>query len=271
FVGAAHTTGWPVAEGGSQAITDALATLLRELGGTIETGCRVTSIDDLPASRVVMLDVAPLHAIEIVGSRMPGRVRRAYRRWKHGPGVFKVDFVVDGGLDWTNEACRRAVTVHCGGTLEEIAAAESDIHAGRMPDRPFVLVGQQYLADPTRSEGDHHPIWAYAHVPSGHTGDATDAVLRQIERFAPGVRDRIVAIGTRSPADYERDNPNYIGGDIATGANSPLQLAVRPRAALDPYRIGDGIYLCSAATPPGAGVHGMCGAHAAESALRALW
>lgn len=270
FVGASHTTGWPVAEGGSHAITNALASLLRELGGIIETGVDVASLDALPPSRVVLLDVAPRHAIDIVGDRMSASVVRSYSRWKYGPAVFKVDFVVDGDVEWTNESCRRAGTVHCGGTLEEIAAGEAGLHDGVMPERPFTLVAQQYLADPTRSNGSHHPIWAYAHVPHGYTGDATDAVLGQIERFAPGVRDQIVAIESRSPSDFESYNPNYVGGDIATGANSPRQAVIRPRLARDPYRIADDVFLCSAATPPGAGVHGMCGAHAARSALRRL-
>ena len=156
----------------------------------------------------MLLDVAPVNAISIVGDRMPARVQRSYRRWKHGPAVFKVDFIVEGDINWTNEACRRAGTVHCGGTLEEIAAAEAGLHSDHMPDRPFVLVGQQYLADPDRSNGNHHPIWAYAHVPHGYTGDATDAVLNQIERFAPGLRDQIVAIESRSAGDFERYNPN---------------------------------------------------------------
>lgn len=271
FVGAAHTTGWPVAEGGSRAITDALAARLVELGGTIHTGVRVTSLDELPPHRVVLLDVAPQAAAAIAGDRLPARVQRAYRRWRYGPGAFKVDLVVEGGVPWTNEACGRAGTVHCGGTIEEIAAAEAGLHRGRAAERPFVLVGQQFVADPTRSKGDLHPVWAYAHVPHGYTGDATGAVIGQIERFAPGLRERIVATSTRTPADHERCNANYVGGDIATGANSPWQSVVRPRLALDPYSTGiPGVYLCSAATPPGAGVHGMCGANAAAAALRHL-
>jgi phytoene dehydrogenase-like protein len=271
MIAAGHRAGWPVAEGGSQSITTAMASLLGKLGGKIETGMRVKSLDDLPPSRVVLLDVAPGAAANIVGERMPRRVRRAYRAWRHGPGAFKVDLVVDGGVPWANESCRRAGTVHCGGTLEEIASTERDVHAGRMPARPFVLVGQQYLADPGRSKGDLHPIWAYAHVPHGFTGDATGAIIDEIQRFAPGLRDRIVGTSIRRPAEFERYNPNYVGGDIATGANDPLQLAVRPRLALDPYATGvPGVFLCSAATPPGAGVHGMCGFNAAQSALRAL-
>ncbi len=270
FVGAAHTTGWPVAVGGSQAVTDALASMLRAAGGTIETGVTVKSLDELPPHRVALLDVAPTAAMTIVGDKMPARVRRAFGRWKYGPASFKVDFVVEGGVPWANEACGRAGTVHCGGTVDEIAAAEHASYHGRMPERPYVLVGQQYLADPSRSKGDLHPIWSYAHVPHGYTGDATEALLDQIERFAPGLRDRIVAITHRSPADFEAYNPNYVGGDIASGENGPRQLLLRPRLAADPYRINDEVYLCSQATPPGAGVHGMCGANAAASALKQL-
>jgi phytoene dehydrogenase-like protein len=196
-------------------------------------------------------------------------VRRAYRRWQHGPGAFKVDLAVEGGIPWTNERCRRAGTVHLGGPFTEIAAAERDINRGRMPDRPFVLVGQQYLADPTRSAGDRHPVWSYAHVPHGYDGDATDAILAQFERFAPGTRERIVGMSVRPTTALATYNPNYVGGDIVTGANTQRQVLLRPRLALDPYRTGiPGVYICSAATPPGAGVHGMCGHNAALSALR---
>jgi phytoene dehydrogenase-like protein len=198
-------------------------------------------------------------------------VARAYRRYRHGPGAFKVDFAVEGGVPWANEACRRAGTVHCGGTIEEIAAAERDVNRGRMPERPFVLVAQQYLADPERSRGDLHPVWSYAHVPSGYAGDASEALIGQIERFAPGFRERIVATSVRTTAEIAAANANYLGGDIITGANTPVQVLFRPRPALDPYSTGiPGVYVCSAATPPGAGAHGMNGFNAAESALRYL-
>ncbi|MFF4650818.1 phytoene desaturase family protein [Streptomyces sp. NPDC001380] len=268
---AGHRYGWPVAEGGSRAVTDALAAVLRELGGTVETGVRVRSLAELPPARVVMLDLAPGAAADVCGDRLPPRVRRAYRRWRHGPAAFKVDLAVEGGVPWTAEACRRAGTVHVGGTLAEVAHAEREVHRGRMPERPFVLVAQQYLADPSRSRGSLHPVWAYAHVPHGWDGDATEAVLRQVERFAPGLRERVVATAVRSPAQFAAYDANYVGGDIATGANTVRQLALRPRPAADPYRTGvPGVYLCSAATPPGAGVHGMCGHNAALSALRGL-
>ena len=173
-------------------------------------------------------------------------------------------------MPWVAAAAREAGTVHVGGDFGEVVAAEDAVHRGRMPERPFVLVGQQYLADPSRSNGDHHPVWAYAHVPPRYPGDVADAILDQIERFAPGFRDRVVAMQARGPIDLEAHNANSVGGDIATGANTPRQVLIRPRVAVDPYRIGDDVFLCSAATPPGAGVHGMCGFHAARSALASL-
>lgn len=268
---ACHAFGWPVPRGGSGAVTDALAAELVEHGGTIETGVRVRSLGELPPVDAVMLDVAPAVAADIAGDRLPPRVARAYRSYRHGPGAFKVDLAVQGGIPWKNEACRRAGTVHVAGTFEEIARGEAEINRGRMPESPYVLLAQQYLADPGRSAGDVHPVWSYAHVPAGYDGDATEAVIRQIERFAPGVRERIVGIATRSPAEFEGDNPNYIGGDVITGSNAGTQILFRPRFALDPYSTGaPGVYLCSAATPPGAGVHGMCGYNAARSALRDL-
>lgn len=269
LLAAGHRHGWPVAEGGSQAITDALASALRDHGGTIETGVRVTRMEDLPPAEITMLDVSPTAAARILGDRLPARVSRSYRRWRYGPSAFKLDLAVEGGIPWRDEACRRAGTVHVGGTISEIADAERQISRGQMPERPFVLVGQQYLADPTRSVGDIRPVWVYGHVPHGYPGDATEAILRQLERFAPGTRERIRATFRRSPAELAEYNPNYIGGDIAVGAASAVQLAFRPRIALDPYSTGvDGVYLCSAATPPGPGVHGMCGVNAAQSSLR---
>ncbi|PBC44845.1 FAD-dependent oxidoreductase [Rhodococcus sp. ACS1] len=269
MIAAAHTYGWPVAAGGSQSITNALASLLGSLGGKIETGQPVRSLSDLPPSDIVMLDLAPRGVVDIAGDLLPARVRRAYSRYRYGPGAFKVDLAVDGGVPWINEHCRRAGTVHLGGNLAEIIASERDIARGIMPSRPFVLIGQQYLADPDRSNGDVHPIWAYAHVPHGYSGDATDAIIGQIERFAPGTRERIVGAFSRSTAAMSVYNPNYVGGDIITGENNPVQLVLRPRIAVDPYRTGiDGVYICSAATPPGAGVHGMCGHNAALAALR---
>lgn len=268
---AAHRYGWPVARGGSQSIAAAVVALLEEHGGKVETGVHVESLVELGDPDIVMLDVAPRAAVGIVGDAMPGRVARALGRYRHGPGTFKVEFAVQGGVPWTHEESRQAGTVHVGGTLEEIAAAEADVNRGRMPERPFVLVGQQFLADPSRAGGDVVPVYAYAHVPSGYTGDATAALEAQIERFAPGFRDRVVARHVRSAVQMEQHNPNYVGGDVVTGSNDALQLVFRPRPALDPYTLGvPGVYLCSAATPPGAGAHGMSGYNAARSALRRL-
>jgi phytoene dehydrogenase-like protein len=268
---ACHSVGWPVAAGGSQSIADALAAELRQHDGRVETGVRVRSLAELGSPDVVVFDLAPRAVAEIAGERLPRRVARAYRRYKHGPGAFKVDLAVEGGVPWTADACRRAGTVHVIGSLEELVAAERDVNRGRMPARPFVLVGQQYLADPGRSAGDVHPVWAYAHVPNGYDGDAERAVIDQIERFAPGLRERIVATSIRSPAELEAGNPNYVGGDIIAGANTPVQTLIRPRLALDPYSTGaPGLFICSAATPPGGGVHGMSGFNAAQSALRYL-
>ena len=267
----AHSHGWVVAEGGSQAIADALAADVVRHGGTIETGVRVRSVDELPPHDVLMLDVAPSAALDIMGDRMPTRIADAYRRFRHGPGAFKVDFAVEGGVPWTADVARRAGTVHVGGTAEEVATAELAVQQGTMPARPFVLVGQQYLADPGRSSGDVHPLWTYAHVPNGYTGDATEAIIAQIERFAPGFRDRVVGTAVRSTTEMAVYSPNYVGGDIIGGAATFLQTVFRPRVSLDPYTTGvPGTYLCSASTPPGAGAHGMCGANAAARALAEL-
>jgi phytoene dehydrogenase-like protein len=271
LISACHSGGWPVAAGGSQSLPNALASVLREHGGRIETGARVRSLAELGEPDVVVFDLAPGAVAEIAGDRLPTRVARAYRRYRHGPGAFKLDLAVREGVPWTAEPCRRAGTVHVVGSLEELVAAERDVNRGRMPERPFVLVGQQYLADPQRSAGDVHPIWAYAHVPSGYDCNVEEAILDQIERFAPGLRERIVARASRAPAEIEAGNANYVGGDILCGANSPLQTAIRPRLTPDPYFAGaPGLYICSAATPPGGGVHGMGGFNAARSALRYL-
>jgi len=265
----AHALGWPVAEGGTGRISRAIIELAQAHGATFETGVTVTSLDQLGEPDIVMLDTSPLAAAAIVGDRLPARVARAYRRYRHGPGAFKVDYAVEGGVPWTHEPSRSAGTVHLGGTFEEIAAAELAVSRGQMPERPFVLIGQQHVADPTRSRDDVHPLYAYAHVPAGFTGDATEAITSQIERFAPGFRERIRATHVRTTAELEAGNANFIGGDIVTGANTARQLIARPRATLQPYATGvPGVHLCSAATPPGAGAHGMCGHNAARYALR---
>lgn len=271
---AAHHYGWPVAVGGSRAISDAMITLLTKHGGRVLTGEHVTSLDAARRehdAHLALLDTSPRAAAGIIGDRLPGRVRRAYERYRYGTGAFQVAFAVHEGIPWTHEPTRRAGTVHLGGSLTEIAAAEKDTWRGRMPERPFVLLGQQSLADPGRARDGIHPIDAYAHVPAGFQGDATQAIIDQIERYAPGFRDRIVGTAVRTSTEISQQNANYVGGDICTGANTPRQLVFRPRAALNPYSTGvPGVYLCSAATPPGAGAHGMCGYLAARSALEGL-
>jgi phytoene dehydrogenase-like protein len=268
---AGHAYGWPVAKGGSVALAEAWASVVREHGGRIETGHRVRSLDELPPADAVVLDLSPEGVLELAGDRLPPRSARAYRRYKHGPGAFKLDLAVEAGVPWAYEPARRAGTVHVGGSFEEVAFAEREINRGRMPERPFILVGQQYLADPQRSQGDLHPVWAYAHVPSGYPGDATETILDQVERFAPGFRERIVARATRIPAEVEAANPNFVGGDILGGANTPFQTLLRPRVTPVPYWTGaPGLFICSAATPPGAGAHGINGFNAAAAVLRTL-
>lgn len=271
IIAAGHRHGWAVAEGGSRSITNAMAALLGELGGKIETGVRVKAASQLPPADITMFDLAPEAVARIAGDRLPRRVSRAFTSFRRGPGAFKVDFAVEGGVPWTNPDARRAGTVHLAGAYAELAATERDVHAGRMPERPFVLVGQQYLADPQRSVGNTHPVWSYAHVPNSYTDDATEAIIAQIERFAPGFRERVVGYTVRSTTQMATYNPNYVGGDIMTGAKDIRQLTFGPRITLSPYTIGvPGMYICSAATPPGPGAHGMCGANAAQLALAYL-
>jgi phytoene dehydrogenase-like protein len=271
IITAGHRHGWAVAAGGSRSISRALAASLTTHGGRIETGVRVRTAADLPPSDVMLFDLDPAQVVDILGDRLPPRVARGYQAFRRGPGTYKVDFAVAGGVPWTADAARRACTVHVGGTMAEVAAAERDVARGRMPQRPFVLVGQQYLADPDRSAGDIHPVWAYAHVPNGYDGDATEALIAQIERFAPGFRERVLGMHVTRPADFAAWNPNFAGGDILTGSKDIRQLVLGPRLARNPYAIGiPGMYLCSAATPPGPGAHGMCGANAAQQALAHL-
>lgn len=271
IITAGHRHGWAVAAGGSRSISQALVASLTSHGGRIETGIMVRSSADLPPADVTLFDLDPAQVAGILGDRLPARIARTYRAFRRGPGAFKVDFAVEGGVPWTAEAARRACTVHAGGTLAEVAAAERDTARNRLPEHPFVLIGQQYLADPDRSVGTIHPVWAYAHVPHGYDGDASAAVIGQIERFAPGFRDRIIGMRVTTPGEFAAKNQNFAGGDILTGAKDVRQLIFGPRPALDPYAVGvPGMYICSAATPPGPGAHGMCGANAAERALAYL-
>lgn len=271
ILAAGHRFGWPVAHGGSGSITTALEQALLAHSGTVTTDHLVTSRSDIPDADIVLLDTSAATALDIYGDDMPSRIAQSFRRYRTGAAAYKVDLAIDGDIPWTNPDCGRAGTVHVSGTFEETRRAEAQVAADHMPERPFLLVGQQYLADPIRSSGTLNPIYAYAHVPNGHRGDATDTILAQIERFAPGFSSRIVELAVTTPADLERHNPNFRGGDILGGANNGLQVVFRPRIARDPYSLGiDGVYLCSQSTPPGAGIHGICGYNAAASALRHL-
>ncbi len=267
----AHVVGWPIPRGGSQSIADAMSSYLRSLGGEIVTGRSVECMDELPPHRAVLFDVTPRQLERIAGKQLPGGYRRKLRGFRHGPGVFKMDFALDGPIPWQTKACALASTVHLGGTLGEIAAAERAVWRGEHPDQPFVILAQPSLFDPTRVPQGKHTAWAYCHVPNGSTLDMSARIEAQIERFAPGFRDRILARSTHNTLDMERYNPNYIGGDITGGVQDLRQLFTRPVARLNPYTTpAKGIYLCSSSTPPGGGVHGMCGYFAAQAALGAL-
>lgn len=271
FAVSAHVTGWPFAAGGSQSLADALASYAKSLGVDIECGHRVASIDELPRAGAYLFDTAPREMTRIVGGRFPARYRRRIGRFRYGPAVFKVDYALDGPIPWRDERCAAAGTVHVGGTLEEVVAAEREVAHGGHPERPFLLVAQPSVVDASRAPVGRHVAWAYCHVPLGSTVDVSGALENQIERFAPGFRDRVLARHVSRPTDLEVRNPNLVGGDITGGAQTPRQLAFRPVVAINPYRTpADGVYLCSASTPPGGGVHGMCGVHAARMVLRDL-
>ncbi len=264
----AHAVGWPIPKGGSQSIANALAAYFQSLGGEIVTGCEVERLDQLPPHRAVLFDVTPRQLDRIAGDHLPPTYRRKLQGFRHGPGVFKMDFALDGPIPWTAPECAQAATVHIGGTLEEIAAAERAVWRGEHPDKPFVLLAQPSLFDSTRAPEGKHTVWAYCHVPNGSTCDMSERIIAQIERFAPGFRDRILARSTRTSMEMERYNPNYVGGDINGGVQDWRQLFTRPVASLNPYTTpAKGIYLCSSSTPPGGGVHGMCGYFAAKAVL----
>ncbi len=265
----AHVVGWPLPRGGSQQIANALASYLQALGGEIRVGFPVRSLDELPPSRAVLLDITPAQLVRIAGDRLPAGYQRQLRSYRYGPGAFKIDLALDGPIPWKAPECMRAGTVHLGGDLQEIAEAEHRVWRGEHPERPFVLLAQQSLFDPARAPEGHHTVWAYCHVPNGSPFDMTEAIERQIERFAPGFRDRIIGRVATGPAALEAYNENYIGGDINGGVQDLAQLFTRPVPRPVPYSTPlRGIYLCSSSTPPGGGVHGMCGYHAARVALR---
>jgi phytoene dehydrogenase-like protein len=267
FLGiAGHAVGWPVASGGSQAIADAMESYLLSLGGKVITGWPIESIEELPKSRSVLFDLTPRQLLSIAGHRLPRGYIRRLQGFRYGPGVFKLDFALDGLIPWRAPECVQAGTVHIGGTLAEIAYAESMVAKGQHAERPFVLVAQQSSFDPTRAPVDKHTAWAYCHVPAGSTVDMSDRIERQIERYAPGFKDRILARAKLNTADLERYNANYIGGGISGGAHDGLQLLARPVVSRVPYATPvPGVFLCSSSTPPGAGVHGMSGFHAGRA------
>jgi phytoene dehydrogenase-like protein len=271
FCALGHAGGWPFPEGSSQRLTDALSSYLRSLGGEVRAGVRVRSVAEVPKTRTVLFDVPPSRLLKIVGGRFSRPYRRALARYRHGPGVFKVDFALDAPIPWTARECSRAATVHLGGTFDEIAAGEAAVWRGEHPERPFVLLAQHTLFDPSRAPDGKHTAWAYCHVPNGSTFDMTGRIEAQIERFAPGFRERILAKAVSGPATLERQNTNLIGGDISGGVADFRQLVARPAFKPDPYATSvPWIFVCSSSTPPGGGVHGMCGYHAARSALRYL-
>ena len=267
----AHTTGWPVVEGGSGQLVAAMLAELAELGGSVTTGTWVERLGDLPPARIVLLDVTPRQLLALAGERLPPGYRRALERFRYGPGVCKVDWALSGPVPWQAEACRQAGTVHVGGPIEEVAASEAEVNAGRHPERPFCLVSQPGVADPSRAPDGKQALWGYCHVPAGSDVDVSDRIEAQIERFAPGFRDLILARSVRTARDLEHYNPGYVGGDITAGAGTLRQTIGRPVLRWNEYRTPlPGFYLCSASTPPGAGVHGMCGLWAAQTALRDL-
>lgn len=269
LMAAGHAVGWPVPEGGARSIAAALERVLRKSGGTIETGVRVRSLRDLPEAKAYLLDISAEQFLHLAADQIPARHAAKLRRFRRGPGVFKIDYALNAPVPWQSESCRRAGTVHVGGNFAEVAASMDDVHSGRCPARPFVLVAQQSLIDPTRAPAGSHTLWAYCHVPNGSGEDMSARIEAQIERFAPGFRDMIVARHAMNCADLERRNPNLAGGDISGGAMDVRQLIARPVLSRQPWRTPiPGVYLCSSSTPPGGGVHGMCGYHAARLALQ---
>jgi phytoene dehydrogenase-like protein len=269
LIASAHADGWPIVGGGMQKLADAMATHLRSLGGEIVTDAPVKSMDELPPSRAILCDVTPRQLIPLAGDRLPGGYRARLERFRYGPGVFKMDWALSGPIPWKVLACARAGTVHLGGTFEEIADSERAPWNNEHAAKPFVLLVQPTLFDPSRAPPGRHTAWAYCHVPNGSTMDRTDAIEAQVERFAPGFRELILGRSVMNCAEMQRRNPNLIGGDITGGAQMLSQLFTRPLASVNPYRTPiPGLYLCSASTPPGGGVHGMCGYYAAHTVLR---
>lgn len=266
-----HHVGWPVPRGGSDAITAALVAEFESLGGQVKTGCEISDLRELPKARATLLDVSPRQLLDLAGDRLPSGYARSLRRFRYNPGVCKVDWAISGPVPWQAQACRETVTVHVGGSMAEVVSSEAQVNAGRHPERPFCLVVQPGVVDDSRAPAGQQTLYAYCHVPAGSTVSVADRIEAQIERFAPGFRDLILARSVMTAADMERYNPNYIGGDINGGASTLRQTLFRPTARWNSYRTGvPGLYLCSASTPPGGGVHGLCGYWSARTALADL-
>lgn len=264
-----HAVGWPLPRGGSQKIADALASYFISLGGKISTGVNIENIDQLPPSKVILCDISPKQLVQIAGNRLPSSYKSKLERYRYGPGVCKVDWALNSPIPWKAKECARAGTVHLGGSLEEIAFSEREVWAGNHPQKPYIIIAQQSLFDPSRAPEGKHTAWGYCHVPNGSTRDMTEIIEAQISRFAPGFKECVLARCTKSAMDLEHYNANYVGGDINGGVQDIWQLFTRPIAALDPYSTPvKGLYICSASTPPGGGVHGMCGYHAASAVLK---
>jgi len=267
----AHAVGWPIVEGGSARITDALTRELEATGGKLHTGHWVGDLDELPQTKVKLLDITPSQLLQLADKRLPARYGKAMRRFQYGPGIFKMDWALSGPVPWQAEACRATPTLHIGGTFEEIARSEAEVAAGHHSERPFCIAVQPGVVDPTRAPHGQHTFYAYCHVPAGSTVDMSERIEAQIERFAPGFRELVLASNCLTAVDIERHNPNYIGGDINSGAATLRQTMFRPTPSLRPYETPlAGVYLCSSSTPPGGGVHGMCGVGAAKAALGEL-
>ena len=264
-----HSVGWPIAKGGSISIADALSDYFKSLGGVIETGNRIVNLTDIPSAKSVLFDLTPHQIINIVGDSLPSTFKKRFQKFKYGPGAFKIDFALSEPVPWKNLKCRQAGTLHLGGSFGDIAYSERETWKGNHPDKPYVLVSQPSVFDDSRAPRGKHTLWAYCHVPNGSDRDYTEEIISQIERYAPGFKDTIISKHTISATEFETYNPNYIGGDINGGAQTVGQLLGRPIFKWDPYKLTNkGMYICSSSTPPGGGVHGMCGYHAAKSALK---
>jgi phytoene dehydrogenase-like protein len=266
-----HVGGWPIVKGGSQKLSDALASYFTSLGGKIITGTHVNSLRQLPTSKAIIFDLTPRQVLKLTFDQLPPSYRWELQKYRYGPAVFKIDWALSSPIPWKSRDCLKAATLHLGGSAEEIVAAESEVAKGRCPERPFIILAQPSLFDETRAPAGQHTAWGYCHVPSNSKIDMTERIEAQIERFAPGFRDCILHRHTMTAPDFEKYNPNYVGGDIGGGVQDLVQIVGRPSLRVTPYAMpAKGMFICSSSTPPGGGVHGMCGYHAARAALSTI-